>query len=84
MRWLSVAQRAQYIRNLTGGILGSDEERRIYELYITAATTADRHAVYKLVEGHAWSGKLHQGDSLWLVFQDTKWRGPFTSLMNFK
>ncbi|MEJ7599059.1 MAG: hypothetical protein WKG01_14215 [Kofleriaceae bacterium] len=84
LRWLSVPQRAQYIKNMLGGLIGSEEERRIYELFITASSATERRAVYKLVEGRDWAGMLKQADSLWLIFQDTKWRGPFISLMNVK
>lgn len=83
IRWLNVQQRAEYIKNLAGGYQGDDETRRIYELFISASTGVERREVFKLVEGHAWSGDLTRKDStLWMVFLDDKNRTPFIKIMN--
>ena len=83
MRWLTIEQRAQYVKNLAGGVQGDDETRRIYELFISTSTGGERREMFKLVEGHAWSGDLTRKDStLWMVFLDDKNRTPFIKIMN--
>ncbi len=83
MRWLTTEQRAQYVKNLVGGYQGDDEILRIYELFVTAGSGAERRAVFKLVEGHDWSGDLKRKDStFWMLFLHNKNRAPFIALMN--
>ncbi len=83
MRWLTTEQRAQYIKNLIGGYQGDPETRRIYELFVTAGSGAERREVFKRVEGHEWSGDLKRKDSnLWMVFLDDKHRAAFIAVMN--
>ncbi|MEJ7597340.1 MAG: hypothetical protein WKG01_05475 [Kofleriaceae bacterium] len=85
IRWLNAAQRAEYVKNLAGGYLGDDETRRIYELFVSASSGAERREVFKRVEGHAWSGDLTRKDStLWMVFLDGKNRTPFIKIMNLQ
>ncbi|HLL20722.1 MAG TPA: hypothetical protein VK427_01260 [Kofleriaceae bacterium] len=83
MRWLSNEQRAQYIKNVAGGHQSDNEIARIYELFVTAPSSVDRRAVFRLVEGHSWSGNLTRRDTtLWMVFLEDKRRTAFVQIMN--
>ncbi|WP_138503638.1 hypothetical protein [Nostoc sp. PA-18-2419] len=57
---LTLNQRADRVRALIGGWTGEDEGERVIEIFRTAPV-GDRAQLYRLVEGHAWSGDWIEG-----------------------
>lgn len=57
---LTLNQRADRVRALIGGWTGEDEGERVIEIFSTASVT-DRPQLYRLVEGHAWTGDWIEG-----------------------
>jgi hypothetical protein len=66
-------QRADRIKALTGGTFNSvsdDEAEMVIKLFETARNPGDRPQLYRLVEGHAWTGDWIEG---WFVDDDEIW-----------
>jgi len=57
---LTLNQRADRVRALIGGWTGEDEGERVIEIFRTASVS-DRTQLYRLVEGHAWTGDWIEG-----------------------
>jgi hypothetical protein len=60
---LTTQQRGTWIRNLVHGTfnsVASDEAARVVELFETAPAK-ERPEIYKIVEGHAWTGHFQHG-----------------------
>lgn len=57
---LTLNQRADRVRALIGGWTGEDEGERVIEIFSTAGA-GDRPQLYRLVEGHAWTGDWIEG-----------------------
>ncbi|MDZ8188753.1 MAG: hypothetical protein RMX96_28370 [Nostoc sp. ChiSLP02] len=57
---LTLNQRADRVRALIGGWTGEDEGERVIEIFRTASVS-DRPQLYRLVEGHAWTGDWIEG-----------------------
>ncbi len=57
---LTLNQRADRVRSLIGGWTGEDEGERVIEIFRTAPSS-DRAQLYRLVEGHTWTGDWIEG-----------------------
>lgn len=66
---LTLNQRADRIKALIGGYTGDDEGETVIQLFQTAPA-AERAQLYRLEEGHAWTGEWIEGvfvsdDDIW-------------------
>lgn len=66
---LTLTQRISRTKELLDGWTGEDEGERIVEMFVSASK-ADRLALYKAIEGHAWNGDFRNG---WTTIDDDLW-----------
>lgn len=66
---LTLPQRISRTKELLAGWTADDEGDRIVEMFETASS-ADRLALYRAIEGHAWSGDFRHG---WTTTDDDLW-----------
>lgn len=57
---MTTPARVEYVRQLIDGSCAADEERMVVRIFETAAP-AERPEIYRLVEGHAWTGNWIEG-----------------------
>jgi Domain of unknown function (DUF4157) len=64
---MTVAARARYVRQLIDDIVDDDDETLVERIFVTAPA-ADRPRLYRMVEGHAWTGDWIEG--VWVSDDD--------------
>ncbi|MGH2531396.1 MAG: hypothetical protein ACRDJW_03720 [Thermomicrobiales bacterium] len=69
LKGMTTVARIRYVRELTGGFVGDSEEQLVVQIFATAPV-AERPAIYRGVEGHAWTGDWIHGvftsdDEIW-------------------
>lgn len=69
LKGMTTLARIRYVRELTGGSVGGDEEELVVQIFETAPAAA-RPVIYKGVEGHDWTGDWIHGvftsdDEIW-------------------
>lgn len=70
MKGLTLEQRISRTKELLSGYTAGDEGERIVQMFETTHDRAEARALYKGIEGHAWSGDWVQG---WTVTDDDLW-----------